>query len=867
LGRCPHTNPNWRPELLVCEEYTPWEDVLTLILRWSNAHEHGGGKRLYVLAHADALSISTQLLAATAIRDASLKAVSPFAIITAGLEGSHLASQYGNHRVTLPILPSELLQEVHAQLPRPGRSLSLYCGSHAGSGKSFQVRSRAKREAIEIISLPVNRNLSTGEFITALKAAISRSTSQVYLLHIDIASPVGSCFSRLLVDLILLGGLTDARTGEAFFLNPEDVSIAVEIAAGSNTKIPFTKLLPFCRMEAPEDAFKGDQKSLEQGMSHGEFYSWRYDGSYDATIKDQSAYTAFERLQYVAAALDIQGKGAGFPFKFEPAKLNKVISGPKCFELISNACPSLVTGGGGISMWCLWSFVNVLHYEMQEMHHPESPVNAACMPDIKAKDPDDDVELKEKIKSELTAFLIKTAAEFTTRHSEAKTEQNLLKGVRLDGFHETKFEGLWRLCEYQNDGEAVFEKRSKRESFFLYYRGCSDQWVIDTIITPSGAVFARNESRGKELQGSWVMRGDWVIDPKVEVKRKRVPQGHNGDAIEITGGKVGLDLDGVYLRQPEYDDIHGEPHYIKHGEEGENEQRRHLFRASPPQVDWQISPVCNDDEGCFAISQGSDIDGDWTVEADDVREEGHTLELIWEGQEDRGRKGVKEVNIEEKEEGLDPLKDMIKWNDSNHECLIFSNRNHVVHFMSLDSKLMRVRMHPMLLRFLEGNGIVVGEQLEEKPETIIQALNRGESLASLNEKHYGILSALTNIYRSQEDAQGLLGGSYCLTGDTLLKMLAIYLRIKCGIPAVLMGECGCGKTELVKYLCAWLGVKLLVLNVHGGTTEEDVRAIFQDALEALDDKAASVYVFLDEINTCPYMGLMCEAICHRSLEA
>ena len=34
-----------------------------------------------------------------------------------------------------------------------------------------------------------------------------------------------------------------------------------------------------------------------------------------------------------------------------------------------------------------------------------------------------------------------------------------------------------------------------------------------------------------------------------------------------------------------------------------------------------------------------------------------------------------------------------------------------------------------------------------------------------------------------------------------------------------MGECGCGKTELVRYLCAWSKLPLLTLNVHGGTTE------------------------------------------------
>ena len=42
------------------------------------------------------------------------------------------------------------------------------------------------------------------------------------------------------------------------------------------------------------------------------------------------------------------------------------------------------------------------------------------------------------------------------------------------------------------------------------------------------------------------------------------------------------------------------------------------------------------------------------------------------------------------------------------------------------------------------------------------------------------------------------------------------------VSRILMGECGCGKTELVRYLCAWSKLPLLTLNVHGGTTEEDM---------------------------------------------
>ena len=44
-------------------------------------------------------------------------------------------------------------------------------------------------------------------------------------------------------------------------------------------------------------------------------------------------------------------------------------------------------------------------------------------------------------------------------------------------------------------------------------------------------------------------------------------------------------------------------------------------------------------------------------------------------------------------------------------------------------------------------------------------------------------------------------------------------RLSCGVPVVLMGECGCGKTMLLSYFCAWLGVRLLILDVHGPSSK------------------------------------------------
>jgi hypothetical protein len=74
------------------------------------------------------------------------------------------------------------------------------------------------------------------------------------------------------------------------------------------------------------------------------------------------------------------------------------------------------------------------------------------------------------------------------------------------------------------------------------------------------------------------------------------------------------------------------------------------------------------------------------------------------------------------------------------------------------------------------------------------------------------------------------------------------------------------QTMLISYLCSWLRAHLIILDIHGGTSEEDILAIFNSATSYLNESGEpEVYVFLDEVNTCSHMGVIAEAICHRSL--
>ncbi|KAL8623379.1 hypothetical protein ACOMHN_065913 [Nucella lapillus] len=121
--------------------------------------------------------------------------------------------------------------------------------------------------------------------------------------------------------------------------------------------------------------------------------------------------------------------------------------------------------------------------------------------------------------------------------------------------------------------------------------------------------------------------------------------------------------------------------------------------------------------------------------------------------------------------------------------------------------------------------------------------------------------------------------TYELTTDNVKKILAIYMRFRCNIPVIVMGETGCGKTRLVKFLCALQTpqrqkLKTMVLvKVHGGTTGKDVIRKVRQA-EALAKKNAALnkdrpiytVLFFDEANTTEAVGVIKEVMCDGTLD-
>ncbi|RNA31081.1 E3 ubiquitin-ligase RNF213-like [Brachionus plicatilis] len=114
--------------------------------------------------------------------------------------------------------------------------------------------------------------------------------------------------------------------------------------------------------------------------------------------------------------------------------------------------------------------------------------------------------------------------------------------------------------------------------------------------------------------------------------------------------------------------------------------------------------------------------------------------------------------------------------------------------------------------------------------------------------------------------------SYELTMDNLLKILAIYMRLRADIPVIIMGETGCGKTRLCKYMCDLLKYfhqnveNMYLVKVHGGTVAEEIIRHVQKAEDlarknwALGSGIFTI-LFFDEANSTEAIGTIKEIMC------
>jgi len=109
---------------------------------------------------------------------------------------------------------------------------------------------------------------------------------------------------------------------------------------------------------------------------------------------------------------------------------------------------------------------------------------------------------------------------------------------------------------------------------------------------------------------------------------------------------------------------------------------------------------------------------------------------------------------------------------------------------------------------------------------------------------------------------------YVITFDNFKKIILLIYRIKANIPVILMGETGCGKTSLIIILNKILNngeINVKVINIHPGIIDEKICDIMEKINKLTEkQKDKELWIFFDEMNTCPSLSLLTEIFLKRN---
>ena len=347
---------------------------------------------------------------------------------------------------------------------------------------------------------------------------------------------------------------------------------------------------------------------------------------------------AFFRLRYVCVALNMLERLKGsFPHRYREKDGKKLVKTPNwvfnkkmypylpkekagpLIPLDGARCFDLLISHSGLqnnpSLWCIWSFVNVLYWQLRDMHHNESPINNVCMPDSSQRlnSKANDGGEKGKIKGEMLRYIIRTAREFATRQASKEKKASHIVAAKVTGLgtlvqpkaEEVRQFGnldLWPRLPYDNDGEPVF--RMPTGKYYLYYRGSQERWVLDDAVNYSGCSVA--ESSNKKMDSVFtVSSGDTATTPSNVMSATPInnctnPFAFNGEAIEVSGcehlpagSSASVSENGLYLRQVPQENVNGLPLYKK--DETDGVSARYFFVSKEKK--WLCGTTCNEDSG------------------------------------------------------------------------------------------------------------------------------------------------------------------------------------------------------------------------------------------------------------------------------
>ncbi|XP_019856423.1 PREDICTED: uncharacterized protein LOC109584956 [Amphimedon queenslandica] len=208
-----------------------------------------------------------------------------------------------------------------------------------------------------------------------------------------------------------------------------------------------------------------------------------------------------------------------------------------------------------------------------------------------------------------------------------------------------------------------------------------------------------------------------------------------------------------------------------------------------------------------------------------------------------------------------------RWDESMHPYLFFNkNRTSVTHVgLQFETKNSQIVLQDTYTQ-KEIKADIAPELFDFLTKSVKIPL---QSTSNCSENELDLIERLLEFMNIKTDEIKSPDETYVLTQDNLTKIMAIQTRFRCQIPVVLMGETGCGKTHLIRFMCKFATYNkpmknMFILKVHGGTTEEDVIQCVNEAeTAALENRKHKIdtVVFFDEANTSDVISLIKEIMC------
>ena len=202
-----------------------------------------------------------------------------------------------------------------------------------------------------------------------------------------------------------------------------------------------------------------------------------------------------------------------------------------------------------------------------------------------------------------------------------------------------------------------------------------------------------------------------------------------------------------------------------------------------------------------------------------------------------------------------------RWETGFHPYLFFNSDRVSMSFVHFNIDKKGNLCHP------KTNKVVLSNVMHHELVSTLKRnykVNLNENFDNLNRQKK--LETLFNVFGVKQNFDP--DPTYELTTDNVLKMLAIQMRFRCGIPVVMMGETGCGKTRMIEFMSKLKAghndqiKNMLVVKVHGGITVSKIQQHVEAAVSlAKQNKGIETTLFLDEANTTEAIYAIKEIVC------